>query len=174
MIRIACRLLRTRARMDAESAPALRLRDAVWRAASSHSGDDQSGCQQPGQQKNQQVFNTAPLHLTRRSSVPVCLGITSVHWNILRFRLYFTTECPFRKEKRRWFPTGASCSAFQPCFCLCFGFSQITITRPLRLMILHFSQMGLTDGRTFIVVPSLSGSVFAAPGDPASGQIIGR
>ena len=23
----------------------------------------------------------------------------------------------------------------QPCFCLCFGFSQITMTRPLRLMI---------------------------------------
>jgi hypothetical protein len=34
--------------------------------------------------------------------------------------------------------------------------------------------MGFTDGRTFIVFPSLSGSVFAAPGDPASGQIIGR
>ena len=62
----------------------------------------------------------------------------------------------------------------QPCFCLCFGFSQMTMTRPLRLMILHFSQMGFTDGRTFIVIPSLSGSVFAAPGDPASGQIIGR
>ena len=38
----------------------------------------------------------------------------------------------------------------QPCFCLCFGFSQITITRPFRLMILHFSQIGFTLGRTFI------------------------
>ena len=28
---------------------------------------------------------------------------------------------------------------------------QITITRPLRLMILHFSHMGLTDGLTFIL-----------------------
>ena len=33
-----------------------------------------------------------------------------------------------------------------PCLCLCFGFSQITITRPLRLMILHFSHIFLTDG----------------------------
>ena len=60
----------------------------------------------------------------------------------------------FRKEKRRSVPTGVSFSACQPCFCLCLGFSQITITRPLRLMILHFSQIGFTDGRTFIVVPS--------------------
>ena len=37
-----------------------------------------------------------------------------------------------------------------PCLCLCFGFSQITITRPLRLMILHFSHILLTDRRTFI------------------------
>ena len=45
--------------------------------------------------------------------------------------------------------------AIQPCFCLCLGFSQMTITRPLRLMILHFSQMGLTEGRTFMFVTSL-------------------
>jgi len=38
----------------------------------------------------------------------------------------------------------------QPCFCLCFGLSQMTITRPLRLMILHFSQIGFTEGLTFI------------------------
>ena len=38
----------------------------------------------------------------------------------------------------------------QPCLCLCLGFSQITITLPLRLMILHFSHMGLTEGLTFI------------------------
>mgnify|MGYP000493337340 CR=1 FL=1 len=39
----------------------------------------------------------------------------------------------------------------QPCFCLCFGFSQITIIFPFLLMILHFSQIFLTDGFTFIV-----------------------
>ena len=39
----------------------------------------------------------------------------------------------------------------QPCFCLCLGFSQMTITCPLRLMILHFSQITFTDGLTFIV-----------------------
>jgi hypothetical protein len=33
----------------------------------------------------------------------------------------------------------------QPCVCLCLGFSQITITLPLRFMTLHFSQMGLTE-----------------------------
>ena len=38
----------------------------------------------------------------------------------------------------------------QPCFCLCLGFSQMTITRPFLLMILHFSHIGFTDGLTFI------------------------
>ena len=40
-----------------------------------------------------------------------------------------------------------------PCLCLCFGFSQITITRPLRLITLHLSQIGFTDGLTFIFIP---------------------
>src|SRR3954468_348665 len=38
-----------------------------------------------------------------------------------------------------------------PCRCLCRGFWQITSTRPWRRMILHFSHIGLTDGRTFMV-----------------------
>ena len=38
----------------------------------------------------------------------------------------------------------------QPCLCLCFGFSQITITLLLRLITLHFSQIGFTDDLTFI------------------------
>src|SRR5215210_7574646 len=38
-----------------------------------------------------------------------------------------------------------------PCRCLCRGFGQITSTRPCRRMILHFSHIGLTDGRTFMV-----------------------
>jgi hypothetical protein len=45
---------------------------------------------------------------------------------------------------------------FYPCFCLCFGFSQITMTLPLRLMTLHFSQIGFTDGLTFMVNPPKS------------------
>jgi hypothetical protein len=40
----------------------------------------------------------------------------------------------------------------QPCLCLCrFEAVQITMTRPCRRMTLHFSQIGLTLGRTFIV-----------------------
>src|SRR5690554_689020 len=42
-----------------------------------------------------------------------------------------------------------------PCFCLCLGFSQITMTRPLRRIILHFSHITLTDGRTFMNVTPL-------------------
>src|SRR3954471_15720306 len=38
-----------------------------------------------------------------------------------------------------------------PCRCLWRGFWQITSTRPCRRMILHFSHIGLTHGRTFIV-----------------------
>src|SRR5215213_9770781 len=37
-----------------------------------------------------------------------------------------------------------------PCRCLCRGFWQITSTAPCRRMILHFSHIGLTDGRTFM------------------------
>ena len=33
----------------------------------------------------------------------------------------------------------------QPCFCLCFGFSQISQTRPFLLITLHFSHIFLTD-----------------------------
>ena len=41
---------------------------------------------------------------------------------------------------------------YQPCLCLCFGFSQITLILPFLLMILHFSQIGLTDDLTFTVI----------------------
>ena len=77
----------------------------------------------------------------------------------------------------------------QPCFCLCLGFSQITMMRPLRLMILHFSQMGFTLGLTFMVVllslPIVENLflkercsfillALAAPGDAPAGQIVQR
>src|ERR1044071_5194744 len=39
----------------------------------------------------------------------------------------------------------------QPCLCLWRGFWQMTSTAPWRRMILHFSHIGLTDGRTFMV-----------------------
>src|SRR5262249_43956541 len=42
-----------------------------------------------------------------------------------------------------------------PCLCLCFAFSQITRTTPLRCTILHLSQIFLTDARTFMVFPYL-------------------
>ena len=38
---------------------------------------------------------------------------------------------------------------------MCLGFSQMTMTLPLRLIILHFSHMGLTLGLTFMVLSSL-------------------
>jgi hypothetical protein len=42
---------------------------------------------------------------------------------------------------------------------LCFGFSQITRTTPLRRMTLHFGQIGFTEDRTFIVLLLLSNSI---------------
>src|SRR5436305_14990885 len=39
--------------------------------------------------------------------------------------------------------------AIYPCLCLWRGLEQITSTRPWRRMILHFSHIGLTEGRTF-------------------------
>jgi len=40
---------------------------------------------------------------------------------------------------------------YQPCLCLCLGFSQMIRIEPLRLMTLHFSQIGFTEDLTFIV-----------------------
>src|SRR6266481_4001947 len=42
-----------------------------------------------------------------------------------------------------------------PCLCLCFEFSQITRTTPLRCTILHLSQIFFTDARTFMILLSL-------------------
>ena len=39
-----------------------------------------------------------------------------------------------------------------PCLCLCFGFSQMILIAPFRLMTLHFSQIGLTDALTFTII----------------------
>src|SRR5829696_7480022 len=39
---------------------------------------------------------------------------------------------------------------YYPCRCLCFGLVQITLTTPLRWMILQLSHIFLTDALTFI------------------------
>src|SRR6188474_3861448 len=41
-------------------------------------------------------------------------------------------------------------SSHHPCRCLCFGFSQITNTMPLRRTILHLAQRFRIDGETFM------------------------
>ena len=46
----------------------------------------------------------------------------------------------------------------QPCLCLCFGFSQMIMIAPLRLITLHFSQIGLTEDLTFMCPPPRAGT----------------
>ena len=44
----------------------------------------------------------------------------------------------------------------------------MTMMRPLRLMILHFSQIGFTDERTFkALAPFFDGGLLSAPDDAA-------
>jgi hypothetical protein len=45
--------------------------------------------------------------------------------------------------------TSAAATGY-PWRCLCRAFGQITRTTPFRLTILHFAQMRLTEGRTFM------------------------
>jgi hypothetical protein len=51
---------------------------------------------------------------------------------------------------------------------------QITSTRPLRRMILHFSHIGLTEGRTFTLALSARGSYLKQFPQPGSGGRRGR
>ena len=51
----------------------------------------------------------------------------------------------------------------QPWRCLWRGFSQITMTRPLRRITLHFSQIFLTLGLTFITLSVSTDSTTLVP-----------
>ena len=72
------------------------------------------------------------------------------------FYIYQLSHTPVRLNCSRIYEraTSTDFSKHQPCLCLCFGFSQITLILPFLLMILHFSQIGFTDDLTFIVKSS--------------------
>src|SRR5215470_11317047 len=74
------------------------------------------------------------------------------------------SSCSTRQPAVRFsiFTFGNTGNSFYPCLCLCFEFSQITRTTPLRCTILHLSQIFFTDARTFIVSRSLCSPDLAA------------
>jgi hypothetical protein len=55
-----------------------------------------------------------------------------------------------KQDERPIFEFRFSSFEIHPWRCLCFGFSQITRTTPLRRTILHFAQILRTEERTFI------------------------
>ena len=74
-----------------------------------------------------------------------------LHLNIVEIKSAFTNNALWRflpapREKN----TGEM--RHQPCLCLCFGFSQITLILPFLLITLHFSQIGFTEDLTFTVI----------------------
>ena len=93
----------------------------------------------------------------RRSSFPVSGNISLMNNRPLSvFYIYqssHTSVC-FHCSRIYERATSTDFSKHQPCLCLCFGFSQITLILPFLLMILHFSQIGLTDDLTFTVKSS--------------------
>ena len=99
-------------------------------------------------QSLQVLFMIAPLGLT----VEVCHTRSHLFPCILPFPQAF---CKPPKQRSPAADRGGRVNGRQPCFCLCLGFSQMTMTRPLRLMILHFSQIGFTEGLTFMIPPPI-------------------
>src|SRR5581483_2844630 len=79
--------------------------------------------------------------LLRGSSTPAIRAILS--------------PCYFSDRFTVWLWPSSRSLKIYPCLCLCFEFSQITRTTPLRCTILHLSQIFFTDARTFIVCRSL-------------------
>jgi hypothetical protein len=79
----------------------------------------------------------------------------------------------FRFAVARSFPTESQIGnrkskILYPCRCLCFGFVQITLTTPLRWMILQLSHIFFTEARTFILLPSPLTFFAAARARPAA------
>src|SRR6478736_4328147 len=73
----------------------------------------------------------------------------------------------------------ASKTCFYPWRCLCFEFSQITRTTPLRWMTLHLSQIFFTDALTFTGTvlrrwPMAKTKSFVAVNNTPAIQVVGR
>ena len=77
---------------------------------------------------------------------------------IRSFRFFLIWSISYRDIKKRYQEvTGV----YQPCTCLCLGFSQIILMRPFLLMTLHFSHIGFTELLTFISKPSFQKRPFS-------------
>ena len=80
------------------------------------------------------------------------------HQIIRSFRFFLIWSVTYKDMRKRYQEvTGV----YQPCTCLCLGFSQIILMRPFLLMTLHFSHIGFTELLTFISKPSFQKRPFS-------------